>query len=267
MNITYIHHSSFFVETEHAGLLFDYFEGELPKIPEDKPLYVLASHRHPDHFLPVIFTLAESHPDTWYILSDDIWRKRVPDNLKSRAVFMAPHETKTIPPDDRQTQTARLAAEDAPVSGQQEIWGIQKAAAFGVLTVETFRSNDEGVSFWCRIDGHTIYHAGDLNHWYWEGEEEEWNRGMTAAYHAELERMAGRTADVAFLPLDPRLERWFYLGVDDFMKKVDAVHVFPMHFWNDFSVTDRLRALPCSAAYRDRLADIKKKGQTFHMED
>lgn len=50
MKITYIHHSAFLAETEHACLLFDYFKGSLPKLPEGKRLYIFASHRHPDHF-------------------------------------------------------------------------------------------------------------------------------------------------------------------------------------------------------------------------
>ena len=29
MKVTYIHHSSFMAELEHAALLFDYFEGEI----------------------------------------------------------------------------------------------------------------------------------------------------------------------------------------------------------------------------------------------
>ena len=55
MKITYIHHSAFLVETESAYLLFDYFQGKLPEFSEEKPLYVFASHRHPDHFSKVIF--------------------------------------------------------------------------------------------------------------------------------------------------------------------------------------------------------------------
>ena len=50
MKITYIHHSAFLVETESVYLLFDYFQGNLPELSEKKPLYVFASHRHPDHF-------------------------------------------------------------------------------------------------------------------------------------------------------------------------------------------------------------------------
>ena len=36
---------------------------------------------------------------------------------------------------------------------------------------------------------------------------------MSAANYAhEMEKMEGRTVDAAFVPLDPRLEQWFYLG-------------------------------------------------------
>lgn len=229
MKVVYIHHSGFYVETDQAGLLFDYFEGSLPRIPEDRPLYVFASHRHPDHFSRVIFDLADGTRDVTFILSSDIWKRRVPEELKERVVFMGPDEKREI----------------------------------GAVTVETFRSTDEGVAFWCTLGGKQIYHAGDLNHWYWEGEEEQWNRNMTEAYRKEMEKMAGRTADAAFLPLDPRLEQWFYLGIDDFMKKADARVIFPMHFWKQYDVTEKLRALPCSEDYRDRVMQIREEGQEF----
>lgn len=229
MKVVYIHHSGFYVETDQAGLLFDYFEGSLPRIPEDRPLYVFASHRHPDHFSRVIFDLADGTRDVTFILSSDIWKRRVPEELKERVVFMGPDEKREI----------------------------------GAVTVETFRSTDEGVAFWCTLGGKQIYHAGDLNHWYWEGEEEQWNRNMTEAYRKEMEKMAGRTADAAFLPLDPRLEQWFYLGIDDFMKKADARVIFPMHFWKQYDVTEKLRSLPCSEDYRDRVMQIREEGQEF----
>ena len=71
--------------------------------------------------------------------------------------------------------------------------------------------------------------------------------------------MHGRTADAAFLPLDPRLGEYFYLGIDDFMKEVDAKHIFPMHFWGEYDVAERLKQLPCSAGYRDRVVGSMKR--------
>lgn len=229
MKITYIHHSAFFVETETASLLFDYFEGALPAIPADKPLYVFSSHRHGDHFSEKIFELAKTNEKITFILSSDIWEKRVPADLRDRAVFLGP----------------------------DEVWND------GVLNVETYKSTDEGVAFWCKADGKEIYHAGDLNHWYWEGEDEQWNADMTKAYRAEIEKMRGRKADVAFLPLDLRLEQWFYLGIDDFMKVVDVDVIFPMHLWERFDAVQKLKALPCSETYRDRLMEISAMGQSF----
>ena len=46
MKITYIHQSSSMAELDHAVLLFDYFEGNIPETDREKPLFVFASHRH-----------------------------------------------------------------------------------------------------------------------------------------------------------------------------------------------------------------------------
>ena len=90
MKITYIHHSSFMAELEHTALLFDYFEGDIPEIPEDKPLFVFASHRHGDHFSRSIFDLSDGRRKVTYVLSDDIWRRQVPVELLGRTTFMGP---------------------------------------------------------------------------------------------------------------------------------------------------------------------------------
>ena len=87
MKITYIHHSSFLVETEENYFLFDYFEGKLPQLKEDKPLLVFASHRHGDHFSPVIFDLVKTHASTGFVLSDDIWKRRVPEELMGKTTY------------------------------------------------------------------------------------------------------------------------------------------------------------------------------------
>lgn len=231
MKVTYIHHSSYLVETDSVTMLFDYFQGELPEIPEKKPLYVFASHRHGDHFSEVIFDLAKKYENTIFVLSYDIEEKRVPEPLRGRTYFLKP----------------------------DEIWEHEG------LKVETYRSTDEGVAFWCSADGNEIYHAGDLNHWYWDGEDEQWNKDMTAAYRSEIAKMRGRTADVAFLPLDPRQEQYFYLGIDDFVKEVHVKHIFPMHFWDQFDVGERLKALPCSEGYRDRIIEIKQEEHKYEV--
>ena len=147
MKITYIHHSSFLVEMEQAALLFDYFEGKVPEIEADKPLIVFASHRHSDHFSAEIFRLAEKHPKIWYVLSDDIWKQRVPKPWLERTCFVGP-----------KTELSLMENVGLPV------------------VIRTLASTDEGVAFLIEAEGKRIFHAGDLNNWVWEGEPEEENR-------------------------------------------------------------------------------------------
>ena len=56
MKVTYIHHSCFLAETESCYYLFDYFKGELPELDPQKPILVLASHKHADHYHPSVFS-------------------------------------------------------------------------------------------------------------------------------------------------------------------------------------------------------------------
>lgn len=242
MKITYIHHSGVSVETERAVLLFDYFKGRLPAFGEDKPLFVFASHFHQDHYSPVIFDLFRGRDNVRYILSDDIKGRNIPEGMEEKICFVRPWET--------------VRLKDGEGEGA------------GVLTVKTYKSTDEGVAFWVSADGHEIYHAGDLNNWWWEGEDKSWNHNMAANYRREVERIAAdhpEGAEIAFIPLDPRQEQWFYLGMDDFMRRVGVRAVFPIHFWGDFGAAGRMKELSASAPYRDRIVEIKREGEEFEL--
>ena len=57
MQVTYIHHSGFLVETERFYYLFDYEKGDLPEMEVKKPIFVLSSHGHGDHYNPEVFAL------------------------------------------------------------------------------------------------------------------------------------------------------------------------------------------------------------------
>ena len=50
MNVTYIHHSGFLIETEAYHYLIDYFQGSIPALNPCKSVLVLASHKHHDHY-------------------------------------------------------------------------------------------------------------------------------------------------------------------------------------------------------------------------
>ena len=57
MTVTYIHHSSFLVETDRFYYLFDYEKGSLPQMDAAKPILVLSSHGHADHYNAEIFPM------------------------------------------------------------------------------------------------------------------------------------------------------------------------------------------------------------------
>lgn len=231
MNVTYIEHSSFLVELNQCYLLFDYYKGEIPPLDADKDLYVFASHSHGDHFSEVIFELAKEYPSTHYVMSDDIWTRRVPEDMPGRTAFLSPDED----------------------------------VAVGSVRVQTYRSTDKGVAFLVEAEGLLIYHAGDLNHWYWSGEPENWNRQMGENYHRELDKMKGLQIDVAFLPVDPRLSKYYCLGADEFMGQIGAKVVFPMHFWGDYGVGARWKAERCAYDYQDKIVEIRGKGEKFFL--
>ena len=105
--------------------------------------------------------------------------------------------------------------------------------------VDTLLSNDSGVAFIVKTKEGTIYHAGDLNDWYWDGELKADNQRLTSAYRAEIRKIKGIHFDAAFVPLDPRQEDHYADGILYFLKNVDCNVIFPMHYWNDASVIKR----------------------------
>ena len=276
MKITYIHHSSFAVELPHAVFLFDYFEGTLPDFPKEKPLYVFASHKHQDHFDLKIFSLAEQYPKIRYILSRDIHlspayleRHGIPKERLSLVTFIGKEQTRMF----RNAEPVSPDKAEPPVQTEPDFPGKnglsvdqEEPAAESespVLTVETLTSTDEGVAFLVTCEGVRLYHAGDLNWWTWIGETNEEYEDMKNRFFLEMEKLRGRTFDAAFVPLDPRQEERYYWGFDAFMRTADAKAVFPMHFWGDPSVINKLLADPVSEPYRDRIRKVGREGEEF----
>lgn len=235
MQITYIGHSGFYVALENTLLLFDYYKGSLPNFPHSKKLYVFASHRHPDHFNPEIFSLSKDKGDTFFILSNDIWESRIPKDLRTQALRLKPNVNHSL----------------------------------GNLTVRTLKSTDEGVAFLVKCEGKTIYHAGDLNDWRWMGEPESWNRQMQKNYRSYIEPLRNMHIDAAFIPLDPRQEDYYALGMDYFFsltgKRNDGDRIYPMHCWEDYGIIDRwLREHP-EHPDRNRIVLIRGRGESFRQ--
>lgn len=230
MKVSYIYHSGFMVETESATLLFDYFKGELPAFPVDKPLIVFASHKHKDHFSFRVFE-PENHPGgVSYIFGNDIKftdryleRHGIDPGVKDNIIRMQPHTTLELP---------------ISVPGQEK----ERSS----IKIHTLKSTDAGVAFCVQTAEGCIFHAGDLNWWHWSGETEEFNRGQEKAYQAEiqylktwLEKEQVNVVDAAFLPLDPRLGEAYAFGADYFLGHIPVKMVYPMHMWDDYDVVNR----------------------------
>ena len=106
------------------------------------------------------------------------------------------------------------------------------------LQLSAFDSTDIGISFVLKLEGKTLFHAGDLNNWHWNEEvPPEEAAGYEAAYLAELEKIstAYPKVDAAFFPVDPRLGKDYMRGAQQFVDSIDVGCFIPMHFGTEFS--------------------------------
>jgi len=206
MNVNYIHHSCFLVETDRFYYLFDYTEGSLPEMNAEKPIFVLSSHGHADHYNSEVFSLlsAAGMRHIRAILSDDI---ELPENTD--VLQVAPGTEYDLGPRQKLT---------------------------------TLQSTDLGVAFLIEDQQTLIYHAGDLNDWVWEGESAAYNEQMTVDYRKQIDLLAQkldqREIDAAFVVLDPRQEKDYDRGLCYFLENIPVKQVYPMHYWGKPAVID-----------------------------
>ena len=236
IQVWYLYHSGFAVETESTFLVFDYWRdtprGGLaagvidPKelAAKNKKVVVLSSHNHPDHYNPVILRWKREIPGMELVLSRDI-----------------------------------------PAGSDALMVGVNSSYCHAGLTLRTFASNDEGVAFLVEVDGAVIYHAGDLNWWHWEGEPDAYNEDMARRYKAQIDKLRGVAIDLAFVPVDPRLGAQYAWGADYLMGVADVRHLVPMHFGADAQVVARLLSDPMSQPYRGRVISLTERGQTAEL--
>lgn len=248
MRVIFIHHSCFLVEVDEKVLIFDWFDGGrvngyrfggvIPDYEPDTPVYVFASHRHQDHFDMDVLRWAGRYERIRYIFSKDC--------------KMSPHF---------------LEKHGFPETVKDKILYVSASASYHLedLKIETLRSTDAGVAFYVETNGTSFYHAGDLNNWKWEGAGDLINGEMARAYKSQIKKLSGKKINLAFVPLDPRLDANEDLGIDYFLKHTDAEYIFPMHMWQDYSGIARYKKKITSQETADRIVEITHENQEFEI--
>lgn len=197
VKVEHIFHSSFVVETENYQLIFDYYKGDISL--KDKKTIVFATHGHGDHYNTEIYKWKDAVKDISYVLSSDIDINHKDERIHS----ISPYES-------------------------LEIDGIK---------IKTFGSTDMGVSFFVNVDNINIFHAGDLNWWYWDDDTPKEKLDMEQSFKKEIDSIKSLNIDIAFFPVDPRLEENYSLGGEYFIKEIEPKYFFPMHFGDSFAIT------------------------------
>lgn len=205
MKVNYYFHSGVSVQSGSDIFIFDYYMKGLDakKLHAFENIYVFVSHSHRDHFDRSILKWSKIRSDINYIFSSDV----IPGVKIKNLIFMKPWETTDL----------------------------------GNINISTLESTDEGVAFYIKTNQGNIFHSGDLNWWHWEGEPEEYNRGMKLKFKEEIDRLQGETIDVAFIPVDKRLEDSKYYSIDYLMSALDVRMVCPIHFWDDMDFLNKVR--------------------------
>jgi uncharacterized protein YdhG (YjbR/CyaY superfamily)/L-ascorbate metabolism protein UlaG (beta-lactamase superfamily) len=244
MEITYIGHSGFLMEWEDCYWLFDYYKGNIPEMKPDKKIFVFVSHKHSDHYNPEIFGLYNRYRDLEYVLSSDI--------NPSKLNFTRLGVTKEI--------AERILS--VKPSGRYELFDRNKEK----IALTTLKSTDCGVAFLLQYQGKTVYHAGDLNLWIWSGESKQYNNNMMAKYHEIISSLKDLPVDVAFVPLDPRLEENYYMGLESLINTAKVRYAFPMHFFDKPSVIRQFKNERAANIHDTRIMDIFEEGQKWELD-
>ena len=224
LKVTHIFHSGVILETDYNLLIIDYYyekDGldqkeffDYLKQQDHKDFYYFVTHGHEDHFTSEIFSPSYQSikGKTRYILSEDL------ANYKD-----------TCP--------------DITLCRPYQEFGV------GDLRITTFGSTDQGVSYLIKIKSQDIllFHSGDLNWWHWKHFSQDEQLQEKKDYLGELQKLKAHLStrksspDIAFVPVDPRLEEFYNLTGNTFLEEINPKKLFPLHFRGNYDITKKFK--------------------------
>lgn len=242
----YIDHSGFMLELPSGTLIFDWVNGNLPKIRTDKPLYVFISHIHNDHFKQSIFDIKRQYPNTEFFLGYD---RSIP---QLNPIF------ENLPD--------AIADSLSCFNGEQKLYSND-----GKMLIKTLASTDFGVAFLVEIDGKRIFHAGDL--YIMAAPPKDPLKQALAAmtgnftpsnetpdpkrielFEKYTEPLRGLDIDYGMIPVDPRYPVIAHETVKRYLAKANFKAWSPMHLWGRYDFINTF--LSTYPAYASRMVAV-----------
>lgn len=218
--LTYIWHDCFVFENDKLMIIFDYWKDPLTSadsLPlfieyadKNKPIYVIVSHHHKDHYSKRIFEWCKLFNDIKYIISKDI-AKYSRHILSDKSIYKGPKPNKD--------SVIILSAGERYIDKH--------------ITIEAYGSTDIGNSYVVMSKGMKLFHAGDLNAWIWKEQstEEEIDKSINNYISILLQiKSIHIDFDIVMFPVDSRIGSDYYIGAKIFLQYFDVRHFFPMHF-------------------------------------
>lgn len=220
-SITYIYHDCFIIETGEAVFIFDYWKDPLsgienrdfPPLLEEinsgKPVYVLVSHHHKDHFSRRIFLWSQRIENIRYIVSRDVYKA-------VNYLFREDGNYKGFRPD----------------SSRLTVMTAGDIFSDGIVKISAFPSTDIGNSYVVENAGYTFFHAGDLNAWILDEYDAEEKQQKKTEYQSIIDTIASRHHgfDAVMFPVDSRIGGDFSWGARVFVNRISCKLFIPMHF-------------------------------------
>lgn len=202
MEITYLLNSGFtvYLETQETLLVFDDFQDPTDvvqaQIKRAKRVYFLVSHSHFDHFDTHIVAFCDEPNVQAYVVSEEISQTQRGGELpEGKTVFIKNYDMYSD----------------------------------GHIVVDSYDSTDLGTSFRVTVGDVRIFHAGDFNWWHWKGDTEENNKFARNGFMKQMKRLDALDVDVAFFPLDARLEEFAAMGAQVFCARTNTRALVGMH--------------------------------------